>query len=89
VETAALSSTQPTFVSLRRDYRKCLPCGGYFALKVNDPAAAEEYFHTLDLSQVASGASVRDEGDIVLATGSVDPHTGLPSLNVLEVYQRQ
>jgi hypothetical protein len=66
-----------------------LPCGGYFALKLNDPAASEEYVHTLDLSHVTSGAHAND-GDIALGTlGPIDPKTGLPSLTVLELYQRR
>ncbi len=49
---AGLSSSTPTYVTLRRDIRSCdAPyCGGYFARDVNK-TAPEQYIATLDFSQ--------------------------------------
>lgn len=52
-DTAELSATSRTYVTLRRDFRKCVApaCGGYFVQDVNRANPNERYVNSLDFSK--------------------------------------
>ena len=77
---AELSSTSRTYVTLRRDFRKCLApmCGGYFVQDMNRVNPNEKYVSGLDFSK--SGLSVDDiavvleaQEDEVVLRGKLGP----------------
>lgn len=90
----AVSDEMPSFVTIRRDFRKCLAptCGGYFVRDVNrsDP---EVYVSDLDLAALddREAADVRESApqDLVLRAhlGPADPSYHTRKLVVIEAYR--
>lgn len=94
--TEGLSAPTATYVTLRRNLRKCMApmCGGYFVKDVNR-TIAERYVSGLDFTRIA--LSPDDEalvlssadGELVLrgVPGAVDPRFHTRALLVLEAYK--
>lgn len=91
---AELSSTSRTYVTLRRDIRKCIApmCGGYFVADVNRVTFSEKYVNALDFSK--SDLSADDiavvlgapEGELVLR-GKLGPAEARFNTRPFQVYE--
>lgn len=91
--------TVSSYVSLRRDYRKCIApaCGGYFTQALNQPASAEQYVSRLDFSQSGLSQATIDtllgagDGRLIAfgQPGPTEPNFGTSELVVISAYLRQ
>ena len=96
-DSAELSASSRTYVTLRRDSRKCLApmCGGYFVGDVNRVNPSEKYVNSLDFSK--SGLSADDiavvleapESELVLRgkLGPTEARFNTRSFLVYEAYR--
>ncbi|MBX7117212.1 MAG: hypothetical protein K1X64_23040 [Myxococcaceae bacterium] len=96
-DSAELSASSRTYVTLRRDFRKCLApmCGGYFVGDVNRANPSEKYVNSLDFSK--SNLSAEDiavvleapEAELVLRgkLGPTEARFNTRSFLVYEAYR--